>query len=67
MEDESLMPITIYERLAVYLHNHYCHYSHADYCSWHYEKNWNDYAHNQYVEDAKQIIKTWNSILGSSR
>lgn len=50
------------EQLAIFLHQHLCHYNHTDACSWSYEihgvvDNWAEYAHKNYLEMAKRMIE----------
>lgn len=47
------------KKLAIALHNVFCHSNHTDMCSWYYEVSdedpWIGYAHKDYLDRAKEI------------
>jgi hypothetical protein len=53
-EDQSLTPT---QRLAKELHDVLCLFNHTDGCSWEYEKDWNDWAHAQWLGHAQKLQK----------
>lgn len=58
------------KNLAIYLHETYCRWNHADGCSWHYEidrvgedsvHDWGRFAHKEYMDKAKNLIAWMNA------
>lgn len=55
------------KNLAIYLHDKYCRWNHADGCSWHYaidretgNHDWSDYAHKEYLDKARDLVDWMN-------
>ncbi|AGT13474.1 hypothetical protein TROLL_203 [Bacillus phage Troll] len=57
------------KQLAITLHGMMCNWNHVDGCGWDYEvskgtHNWNGYAHKNWLEKSKELIKfcAWENV-----
>lgn len=51
------------KNLAIYLHDKFCHWNHADGCSWHYaidretgKHDWSEFSHREYLKKAFDLL-----------
>jgi len=60
-------------KLAVLLHDGFCHYNHTDQCSWHYEFDnsnrhmWDKATHDYYLNTARRVIDETNDDVGTDQ